>query len=81
MMVEALAFWTLVLMAALYFVRIVIGFRDPLEAFYMVVFYILIASVLIYASLEFSKPESAALGFAMLLSLLAYSIYASRRRA
>jgi uncharacterized membrane protein YagU involved in acid resistance len=75
MTVEALVFWALVLMAALYFVQIVISFRDQLGAFFAVIFCILTACV---PSLEFSR--SAALGFAMLLSLLAYSIYASRRR-
>jgi protein-S-isoprenylcysteine O-methyltransferase Ste14 len=54
--------------------------RDPPEAFYTMIFYILTASACIYFSLKFSKPEVAALGFAMLLSLLAYLIYAFMRQ-
>lgn len=78
---EASAFWTFVLAAASYFIIFVTGrFRDPLEAFYLPIFYVLIAATLVYASLEFSKPEAAALGFAMLASFFAYSIYASRKQ-
>jgi len=78
---EALAFWTLVVMVALYFIILVTGrFRDQLEAFYLPIFHMQIAAALIHASQEFSRPEAAALGFAMLVFLLAYFIYASRKQ-
>jgi uncharacterized membrane protein len=77
---EAMAFWTLVIAVILYFIKLATGgFRDPLEVFYATIFYVLIAIVLIYASLEFSRPEAAVLGFAMLVSFFAYFIYASRK--
>jgi len=79
---EALAFWTLVFAVASYFIILVTSrFYDHLEAFYLPIFYILIAVVLIYASLEFSRPEAAVLGFAMLASIIAYSIHASSKSA
>jgi hypothetical protein len=79
--IEALVLMAFVPVVVLYFITIVKGgFRDPLEAFYAMIFYILVASASIYFSLKFSKPEVAALGFAMLLSLLAYSIYTFRRQ-
>jgi hypothetical protein len=79
---DVLAFWTLVSAVALYFKILVTGrFRDPLEAFYLQLFYVLTAVAPVYASQEFSRPEAAALGLAMFASFLAYSVYASRKRS